>query len=97
MGFAASDLVLLSSTHYNFQLPSQKSSPLYLGPLKTLQIQQPNTVLIEVLPCLCKIQAIQNVQILKPYISLPPKVGPMVLPRFQTWLIDVKSMHRKES
>ncbi len=38
------DLVLLSTEHYNLQLLSQKLAPKWLGPLKVLEIQGPNTV-----------------------------------------------------
>jgi hypothetical protein len=79
--FSVGDLVLLSTTHYNLQLPSQKLSPRYLGPLKVLQIRGPNTVLIEVPPRLRRIQAIQNVHHLRPYISRPREIGPTNLPQ----------------
>ncbi len=32
------DLVLLSTEHYNLQLPSQKLTPKLLGPLKVLEL-----------------------------------------------------------
>ncbi len=32
------DLVLLSTEHYNLQLPSQKLAPKWLGPLKVLEL-----------------------------------------------------------
>ncbi len=36
--FQIGDLVLLNTTNYNLQLPSQKLSPLWIGPLKVLQL-----------------------------------------------------------
>ncbi len=44
--FQVGDLVLLNTTNYNLQLPSQKLSPQWIGPLKVLQLSGPNTVLI---------------------------------------------------
>eukprot|EP00961_Rhodomonas_salina_P284746 3848275-Rhodomonas_salina.1 len=41
------DKVLLSTEHYNLQLPSQKLAPSWLGPLQILEIRGPNTVRIE--------------------------------------------------
>ncbi len=42
------DLVLLSTEHYNLQLPSQKLAPKWLGPpLKVLELSGPNTVASE--------------------------------------------------
>ncbi len=45
------DLVLLSTEHYNLQLPSHKLAPKWLGPLKVLEIRGPNTVLMEIPLC----------------------------------------------
>eukprot|EP00961_Rhodomonas_salina_P135631 1824687-Rhodomonas_salina.1 len=39
--------VLLSTEHYNLQLPSEKLAPHWLGPLEILEIRGPNTVRIE--------------------------------------------------
>jgi hypothetical protein len=74
--FQVGDLVLLNTTNYNLQLPSQKLSPRWIGPLKVLQLRGPNTVLIEVPPRLQRIEPIQNVVHLKPYIVRPPDIGP---------------------
>ena len=74
--FEAGDLVLLNTENYNLQLPSEKLSPKWLGPLKVLQIRGPNTVLIEVPPRLRRIEPIQNVLHLKKYVSRPLAIGP---------------------
>jgi hypothetical protein len=76
--FKVGDLVLLSTEHYNLQLPSEKLSPLRIGPLKVLQILGPNTVKVEVPPRLRQITPIQNVEYLTPYISRKPEIGPLV-------------------
>ncbi len=60
--FQVGDLILLNTEHYNLQLPSLKLSPQWIGPLKIKQIQGPNTILIEVPPCLRHIEPIQNVE-----------------------------------
>lgn len=69
-------MVLLNTENYNLHLPSAKLAPRWLGPLCILQIQGPNTVLIEVPPRLSCIQPIQNVQWLRKYIALPSDQGP---------------------
>ena len=74
--FSIGDLVLLNTENYNLQLPSYKLSPRWIGPLKILQIRGPNTVLIEVPPRLSRIEPIQNVEHLKPYVSRHPSIGP---------------------
>lgn len=78
--FQVGDLVLLNTEHYNLQLPSQKLSPRWIGPLKIKQIRGPNTILIEVPPRLRHIEPIQNVEHVKPYISRPPEIGPSNIP-----------------
>jgi hypothetical protein len=74
--FQVGDLVLLNTTNYNLQLPSQKLSPRWIGPLKVLQLRGPNTVLIEVPPRLRRIEPIQNIVHLKAYTPRPPAIGP---------------------
>eukprot|EP00961_Rhodomonas_salina_P285058 3852153-Rhodomonas_salina.2 len=74
--FQVGNQVLLSTEPYNLQLPSLKLSPKWLGPLRILQIRGPNTVLIEVPPRLKRIEPIQNVQHLKPYVTRPTAIGP---------------------
>lgn len=80
MEFKVGDKVLLSTENYNLQLPSQKLAPRYLGPLTVLEIRGPNTVRIEVPPRLARIEPLQNVEHLKPYVSRPPEVGPTHVP-----------------
>ena len=70
------DLVLLSTEHYNLQLPSQKLAPKWLGPLRVLEVQGPNTVRVEIPPRLARLTPLQNVENLKPYHSCPEEVGP---------------------
>eukprot|EP00961_Rhodomonas_salina_P217799 2943358-Rhodomonas_salina.1 len=45
--YKVGDKVLLSTEHYNLQLPSEKLAPRWLGPLQILEIRGPNTVRIE--------------------------------------------------
>ena len=78
--FKVGDKVLLNTEHYNLQLPSQKLAPRYLGPLTVLEIRGPNTVRIEVPPRLARIEPLQNVEHLKPYVSRPAAVGPTHTP-----------------
>eukprot|EP00961_Rhodomonas_salina_P050224 674615-Rhodomonas_salina.1 len=78
--FKVGDKVLLNTEHYNLQLLSQKLAPRYLGPLTVLEIRGPNTVRIEVPPRLACIKPLQNVEHLKPYVTLPPAVGPTHVP-----------------
>ena len=70
------DLVLLSTEHYNLQLPSQKLAPKWLGPLKVLELRGPNTVRVEIPPRFARLTPLQNVENLKPYHPRPPEVGP---------------------
>eukprot|EP00961_Rhodomonas_salina_P085314 1145816-Rhodomonas_salina.1 len=58
--YKVGDEVLLSTEHYNLQLPSETLAPLWLGPLQILEIRGPNTVQIEVPPQLSQIEPIQN-------------------------------------
>ncbi len=75
--FQVGDLVLLNTANYNLQLPSQKHSPCWIGPLKVLQLCRPNTVLIEVPPRLQRIEPIQNMIVhLKAYTPRPQATGP---------------------
>lgn len=74
--FQVGDMVLLSTKNLNLKLPSKKLQPLWLGPLKILQIRGPNTVLVEVPPRLSQLEPLQNVQHLKPYKSRPDSLGP---------------------
>eukprot|EP00961_Rhodomonas_salina_P243729 3293423-Rhodomonas_salina.1 len=71
---------IAAAQHYNLQLLSQKLAPRYLGPLTVLEIRCPNTVRIEVPPRLARIEPLQNVKHLKPYVTLPPAVGPTHVP-----------------
>eukprot|EP00961_Rhodomonas_salina_P152107 2047545-Rhodomonas_salina.1 len=41
--YKVGDKVLLSTEHYNLQLPSEKLAPRWLGPLEILEIRGPNT------------------------------------------------------
>ncbi len=72
----AGDAVLLSTEHYNLQLPSEKLAPKWIGPLKVLEKRGPNSVRIEVPPRLSRIQPVQNVANLKRYMPRDPEVGP---------------------
>ena len=74
--YKVGDKVLLSTEHYNLQLPSEKLAPRWLGPLEILEIRGPNTVRIEVPPKLSRIEPLQNVLNLKPYHERPPEIGP---------------------
>eukprot|EP00961_Rhodomonas_salina_P042136 566355-Rhodomonas_salina.1 len=58
--YKVGDKVLLSTEHYNLQLPSEKLAPRWLGPLNILEIRGPNTVSIEVPPKLSRIEPLQN-------------------------------------
>eukprot|EP00961_Rhodomonas_salina_P110198 1483303-Rhodomonas_salina.1 len=58
--YKVGDKVLLSTVHYNLQLPSEKLAPRWLAPLKILEIRGPNTVHIEVPPKLSRIEPLQN-------------------------------------
>ena len=59
-------VVLLSTEHYNLQLPSQKLAPKWLGPLKVLEVRGPNTVRVEIPPRFARLTPLQNVENLKP-------------------------------
>eukprot|EP00961_Rhodomonas_salina_P007263 98145-Rhodomonas_salina.1 len=74
--YKVGDKVLLSTEHYNLELPSEELAPLWLRPLQILEVQGPNTVRIEVPPRLSRIEPIQNVLNLKPYHERPPDIGP---------------------
>jgi hypothetical protein len=78
--FKVGDKVLLSTEHYNLMLPSQKLAPRWIGPLTIEQIRGPNTVRIEVPPRLARIEPLQNVVHLKPYVSRPSNIGPTHVP-----------------
>eukprot|EP00961_Rhodomonas_salina_P302683 3940933-Rhodomonas_salina.1 len=78
--FKVGDKVLLSTEHYNLQLQSQKLAPRYLGPLTVLEIRGPHMVRIKVPPRLACIKPLQNVEHLKPYMTLPLAVGPTHVP-----------------
>eukprot|EP00961_Rhodomonas_salina_P085399 1147102-Rhodomonas_salina.1 len=41
--YKVGDKVLLSTEHYNLQLPSEKLAPRWLGPLEIFEIRGPNT------------------------------------------------------
>eukprot|EP00961_Rhodomonas_salina_P237327 3207991-Rhodomonas_salina.1 len=45
--YKVGDKVILSTEHYNLQLPSKKLAPHWLRPLQILEIRGPNTVRIE--------------------------------------------------
>jgi hypothetical protein len=70
------DLVLLSTEHFNLQLPSQKLALKWLGPLKVLELQGPNAVRVEIPQRFALLTPLQNVENLKPYHPSPPEVGP---------------------
>lgn len=78
--FKVGDKVLLSTEHYNLMLPSQKLAPKWLGPLKIEQVRGPNTVRIEVPLRLARIEPLQNVAHLKPYVVWPPEICPTHIP-----------------
>eukprot|EP00961_Rhodomonas_salina_P037488 503739-Rhodomonas_salina.2 len=75
--FKVGDLVLLNTEHYNLQLQSLKLTPRFICPLRIEQVRGPNTVVIEVPPRLGRIEPIQNVQHLKPYVTRDPEIGPV--------------------
>eukprot|EP00961_Rhodomonas_salina_P259410 3505104-Rhodomonas_salina.1 len=68
--YKVGDKVLLSTQHYNLQLPSKKLAPLWLGPLQILEIRGPNT----------------NVLNLKPYHERPPDIGPTNVQAQPDWI-----------
>ena len=70
------DLVLLHTENLVLKLPSKKLQPVWIGPLKILEIRGPNTVLIEVPPRLQRLEPLQNVHYLKPYTARPADLGP---------------------
>ncbi len=67
---------MLSTEHYNLQLPSQKLAPKWLGPLKVLELLGPNTVQVEIPPCFARLTPLQNVENLKPYHPCPQRWEP---------------------
>eukprot|EP00961_Rhodomonas_salina_P090950 1223993-Rhodomonas_salina.2 len=94
--FHVGDLVLLSTEHYNLQLQSHKLQPRWLGPLKIVEIRGPNTVMIEVPPRLKRIEPIQNVQHLKPYVSRPAAIRPTSVPQPPDLVDDGKEFEVEE-
>eukprot|EP00961_Rhodomonas_salina_P266094 3596619-Rhodomonas_salina.1 len=57
-------------------LPSQKLAPKWIGPLRVEEVHGPNTVRVQVQPCLTRIEPLQNVAHLKLYVSRPTDIGP---------------------
>eukprot|EP00961_Rhodomonas_salina_P288092 3892824-Rhodomonas_salina.1 len=75
--FKAGDMVtvLHKTEHYNLMLLSHKLAPKWLGPLQVEEVRGPNTVHIQVPPCLGRIKPLQNIAHLKPYVSRPADIG----------------------
>eukprot|EP00960_Hanusia_phi_P000824 22471-Hanusia_phi.AAC.1 len=61
-------------------LPSQKLAPKWVGPLRVEEVRGPNTVRVQVPPRLARIEPLQNVAHLKPYVSRPADIGPTHVP-----------------
>eukprot|EP00961_Rhodomonas_salina_P107391 1446029-Rhodomonas_salina.1 len=61
-------------------LPSQKLAPKWVGPLRVEEVRGPNTVRVQVPPCLARIWPLQNVAHLKLYVLRPPDIGPTHVP-----------------
>eukprot|EP00961_Rhodomonas_salina_P084856 1139891-Rhodomonas_salina.1 len=72
--------MLLNTEHYNLMLPSQKLAPKWIGPLRVEEVCGPNTVRVQVPPHLARIEPLQNVAHLKPYVSRPTNISPTHVP-----------------
>ena len=74
--FKVGDQVLLDTTNINLRLPSRKLEPRWIGPLTVKMLRGTNTVLLDMPPRLERLDALQNVQYLRPYKIRNPELGP---------------------
>ena len=87
--YAVGDEVFLSTENIVLRLPSRKLSPKFVGPFRMLELLGKNVVKIEPTGRFKALNAIVNVEYLRPYTVRPPphhlSVKPMAVEPLEKW------------